>query len=62
MGIKFEYEIEIQNKVRSKMAEELFIQLQGNHQEIIFPAALVDPIGEVSVKQHDSNVLNLYLL
>ena len=44
------------------MAEELFIQLQGNHQEIIFPAALVDPIGEVSVKQHDSNILNVQIL
>jgi hypothetical protein len=28
------------------------IHLQGHHQKIVFPMALVDPVSEIAVKRH----------
>jgi len=39
-----------------------FYQFQRNHQEVILPLALVNPIGEVAAKSHRSIKLSNLLL
>jgi hypothetical protein len=43
----------MKNKECDHLAQDLFGQLQRQHEEIIFPASFIDPVGEVAVKRHD---------
>jgi hypothetical protein len=39
--------------MKGRNGSAAFVQFKGEHQEIVFPFALIDEVGKVAVKRHD---------